>query len=36
VLKEMNAHGVSIYRTTKQADGTWAIVQDPLNRRITG
>jgi secreted PhoX family phosphatase len=35
VLKEMNAHGVSIYRTTKQADGTWSIVQDPHNRRIT-
>ncbi len=35
VLKEMNAHGVSVYRTTQQADGTWAIVQDPHNRRIT-
>ncbi len=35
VLKEMNAHGVSIYRTTKQADGAWAIVQDPHNRRVT-
>ena len=36
VLKEINAHGVSIYRTAKQADGSWAIVQDPHNRRITG
>jgi secreted PhoX family phosphatase len=31
----MNAHGISIYRTAKQADGTWTIVQDPHNRRIT-
>ena len=35
VLKEMNAHGVSIYRTAKQADGSWAIVADPRNRRVT-
>ncbi len=35
VLAEINAHGVSIYRTTKQADGSWAIVADPHNRRIT-
>ncbi|MFN3146919.1 MAG: PhoX family protein [Paracoccaceae bacterium] len=35
VLKEMNAHGISIYRTAKQADGSWAIVQDAHNRRIT-
>jgi len=35
VLKEMNSHGVSVYRTSKQADGSWAIVQDPHNRRIT-
>ncbi len=34
VLKEMYAHGVSIYRTAKQADGTWEIIQDPHNRRI--
>lgn len=34
VLKEMNAHGVSVYRVTREADG-WAIVKDPLNRRIT-
>lgn len=36
VLKELAAHGVSVYRTAKQADGTWAIVADPRNRRITG
>lgn len=36
VLKEINAHGVSIYRTAKQADGSWAVVEDPHNRRITG
>lgn len=35
VLKEMNSHGISIYRTSKQADAGWAIVQDPHNRRIT-
>ena len=35
VRMEMNAHGISIYRTAKQEDGTWSIVQDPLNRRIS-
>ena len=35
VLKEMNAHGISVYRTTRGADGTWAITPDPRNRRIT-
>jgi secreted PhoX family phosphatase len=35
VLKEMNAHGVSIFRVQRQADGDWAIVADPRNRRIT-
>lgn len=35
VLKEMNAHGISVYRVTRQADGSWAIVPDPRNRRIT-
>ncbi len=34
VLKEMHSHGVSVYRTAKQADGNWAIVEDPLNRRV--
>jgi secreted PhoX family phosphatase len=36
VLKELNGHGVSIVRVQKQADGSWAMVRDPLNRRITG
>lgn len=36
VRMEIAAHGVSVYRTAKQADGTWAVVADPRNRRITG
>jgi secreted PhoX family phosphatase len=36
VLKEINAHGVSIVRIAKRADGTWAVQDDPRNRRITG
>jgi hypothetical protein len=28
VRMEIAAHGISIYRTTKQADGTWSIVAD--------
>ncbi|QYU71104.1 PhoX family phosphatase [Leptolyngbya sp. 15MV] len=36
VLKEINAHGVSVVRITKQANGQWAVVNDPRNRRITG
>ncbi len=36
VLKEINAHGVSVVRIARQADGTWAIRPDPRNRRITG
>jgi hypothetical protein len=36
VLKEVNAHGVSVVRIARQADGTWAIVPDPRNRRVTG
>lgn len=36
VLKEMNAHGVSIARIREDADGEWRIVPDPRNRRITG
>ncbi|MGL4236256.1 PhoX family protein [Tabrizicola sp.] len=35
VLKEMNAHGVSVARITRGADGQWAILADPMNRRIT-
>lgn len=36
VLKEINAHGVSIIRISRGADGKWVIKADPLNRRITG
>jgi secreted PhoX family phosphatase len=36
VLKEINAHGVSIARIRKQASGDWAVVPDPRNRRVTG
>ncbi len=36
VLKEINAHGVAIFRIRKQADGMWTFLEDPRNRRITG
>ncbi|WP_291295220.1 PhoX family phosphatase [Elioraea sp.] len=36
VLKEINAHGVSVVRIARQADGTWAVQRDARNRRITG
>jgi secreted PhoX family phosphatase len=36
VLKEVNAHGVSVVRIARQASGRWAVVADPRNRRITG
>jgi secreted PhoX family phosphatase len=36
VLKEISAHGISVIRIGRGADGTWAIVPDPMNRRITG
>jgi len=35
VLKEVNAHGVSIVRIQQGPDGTWGVVEDPNNRRIT-
>ncbi|KAA5804583.1 PhoX family phosphatase [Alkalicaulis satelles] len=35
VLKELNAHGVSVARIREDADGEWRIVPDPRNRRIT-
>ncbi len=35
VLKEINAHGVSIVRVSKQANGTWAVQRDARNRRVT-
>lgn len=35
VLKEMNAHGVSIVRIRLDASEQWQVVPDPRNRRIT-
>jgi secreted PhoX family phosphatase len=35
-LKEINAHGVTIVRITRGADGRWAVANDPRNRRVTG
>lgn len=35
VLKEMHAHGVSISRIRRGADGNWSLVRDRRNRRIT-
>ncbi len=35
VLKEINAHGVSIVRVARGDDGQWRVVADPRNRRIT-
>ncbi|MFN3582122.1 MAG: PhoX family protein, partial [Pseudomonas sp.] len=35
VLKEMNAHGISIFRIRKQINNEWQIQQDSRNRRIT-
>ncbi|WP_052050826.1 PhoX family protein [Leptolyngbya sp. KIOST-1] len=36
VLKEINAHGVSVVRIRQQANGSWAVQRDGRNRRITG
>lgn len=36
VLKELNAHGVSVVRMRDDGNGNWQIVPDPRNRRITG
>jgi len=36
VAKEIAAHGVSVVRVARQANGQWAVVNDPRNRRITG
>jgi hypothetical protein len=37
VLAELNAHGCSVARITRGADGQWSVVQgDPMNRRVTG
>ncbi|PWS35845.1 Tat pathway signal protein [Falsiroseomonas bella] len=35
VRKEINAHGVSIVRIAKGADGQWAVKADPRSRRVT-
>ncbi len=35
VLKEINAHGVSVVRIRRGPDGVWAVADDPRNRRIT-
>ncbi|MGX9964201.1 PhoX family protein [Roseomonas sp. F4] len=35
VRKEIAAHGVGVVRIARQADGKWAVVADPRNRRIT-
>ena len=36
VLKELNAHGISVIRVSRGTDGSWAVMPDPVNRRITG
>lgn len=36
VLKELNAHGVTIVRIRKRDDGNWVLEPDPRNRRVTG
>jgi secreted PhoX family phosphatase len=37
VLAELNAHGCTVVRIQRGADGQWSVVKgDPLNRRVTG
>ncbi len=36
VLAELNAHGVTVARVMRGADGQWSVVADPMNRRVTG
>ncbi|MFW6315506.1 MAG: PhoX family protein [Cyanobacteriota bacterium] len=36
VLKEMNAHGITIVHIRKEGNGNWEVVKDSRNRRITG
>jgi secreted PhoX family phosphatase len=36
VLRELNAHGVSIVRIARDSDGVWKVRPDPRNRRVTG
>jgi hypothetical protein len=36
VLAELNAHGCTVARIQRGADGQWSVVADPMNRRVTG
>lgn len=36
VLKEINAHGVSILRVARDVNGKWVIREDASSRRVTG
>lgn len=36
VLKEINAHGVTVVRVRRRGDGSWMVLRDRHNRRITG
>lgn len=36
VLKEINAHGVSVVRVARDANGRWSVREDARARRITG
>jgi hypothetical protein len=36
VLAEVNAHGCTVARIQRGADGQWSVVADPMNRRVTG
>ncbi|WP_355661724.1 PhoX family protein [Halomonas salifodinae] len=36
VLRELNAHGVSIVHIRRGDDGQWQVIKDAQNRRITG
>ncbi|WP_301583804.1 PhoX family protein [Halomonas alkaliantarctica] len=35
VIKEMNAHGITLVRVRQAESGEWGVVQDALNRRVT-
>lgn len=35
VIKEMNAHGITLVRIRQGESGEWEVVQDALNRRVT-
>ena len=36
VLKELNAHGVTVVRIREDGNGQWQVVEDARNRRVTG